>query len=376
MKLSTLLKEQPDHLMEPGDCQDTVIGVMARLVRNLKGHRFPGWSTAESRAAVAEQLLPGLLSLPDFSKGFHAEMPELGFDDRRIMMVNSMLSPAQAARQDGCHVLVSHKRNVVAFVNEEEHLVLHMFRQGYKCPPKGDTMRTGHMLNDLQKMRDKLDGMFDFAHNTQDGYLTSMPGESGDGIQLFVMLHLPALTFSNMMGQVTKAMEKLHVSISPFYSDGQDDTGSRYMLYSLPGPEGSLGEVKGYFFEVAQRVVERELSVRLRLLEEPGMRLFDHIGRAYGLLKYARRLSIKEMRDAFSSLRLATVLGIIKWDVGPYPIIRGINRVSRLIVQEAITHHGDEQTPLFVATACRAFLESQPHEFLTHADIPPYPENY
>ena len=38
-----------------------------------------------------------------------------------------------------------------------------------------------------------------------------------------------------MMNQVTKALEKLHVSISPYFSDSQDDTGHLFVLFSIPG---------------------------------------------------------------------------------------------------------------------------------------------
>ena len=364
-ELSSILTPLPEQLVKTGGCCDTVLGVMARVVRNLKGHPFPGWSTAEDRRAVADALVPRLLKMPAFQRGaFHAEMTDLSFDDRRRLLLLNMLSPSMAARQDGCHLLVSRKRDICAMVNEEEHLVMHIFQQECKGSAK-DPFGVFPLLDRVESLCGQLDDRFDFARNTGNGYLTSIPTECGDGVQLYAMLHLPGLNFANMMGQVTKAMEKLHVSISPYYSDSHDDTGCRFMLYSIPGPAGSLNEMQEYFFAVVKRVVDRELSVRTRLLNEPGQRLQDHIGRTYGMLMNARRLSIKEMRDAGSALRLASVLGIITWKCGLIDFTRALNELILTLTAEAITCGDAERVPLMLAERCRAFLHSSPHTYHT-----------
>ena len=360
-------REIPPHLLEPGLFCDTLLGVMARVVRNLQGHPFPGWSTAEDRRAVADELVPRLLKMPAFSRGsFHAEMPRLSFDDRRRLLLLNLLSPSMAARQDGCHLILSRKRDISVMVNEEEHLVLHIFREGCKCTPRReDPLGVFPLLDRVESLCSQLDKRFPFAHTREHGYLTSIPTECGDGVQLYAMLHLPALNFANMMGQVTKAMEKLHISISPFYSDNHDNTGSRFMLYSIPGPADSLNDMQEYFFAVVKRVVDRELSVRSRLADEPGQRILDHIGRTYGMLMHARRLNIKELRDAASALRLATVLGVTQWECGALDFIRGLDELCLTLVADAVTAGDEERVPLMLAERTRAFLRAIPHTIQT-----------
>ena len=371
MKLETLLKQAPAHLLEAGDHQDTLLGVFSRTVRNLKGHPFPGWSTVEDRRAVAEELVPTLLQLPAFKRGaFQAEMPALDFNTRQQLLLYNLISPSLAARQDGCHIIISQKKNMVAMVNEEEHLVIHQFRQGYPPCKRGDSLRVGRFLDSVEELGRDLDGAFDFAGDAKkDHYLTSIPGECGCGIQLYALLHLPALKFSHMMGQVTKAMEKLHVSISPYYSDGSDDTAGRFMLYTIPAPGIHLNQIQEYFFEVVERVIERELGVRNRLLHEPGQRIHDLIGRTYGMLNQARRLSIKEMRDAFSMLRLGTVLDIIEWACGARKFIEALSALELELTVQAVTMEEEEEAPLMLAERCRAFLKSTTHTFHSPNDF-------
>ena len=364
-RLSTVLKQAPEHMLEPGDFQDTLQGILIRVVRNLPGAPFPGWSTAESRRSVAERILPRLPEMPEFAQGaFQAEMPELGFNDRQHLLLLNLISPCLSARQEGCHLLVSRKRDTLAMVNEEEHLVVHHFLR--KAGKHGADGR----LPDLPKAVDELcrhiDILTTYAWDAAGNrFLTSLPAECGSGVQLFALLHLPALNFANMTGQVTKAVEQLHLNISPYYADGHDDTGNRFMLYTVPGPDETPAEMVAHFSGVVRRLAERELGVRQRLLREPGQRIHDRIGRTYGMLLHARRLSVKEMRDAFSMLRLATVLGVIKWECGAESLIRTLNRLGLELAAAFTTAEDGEAAPRALADGCRAFLQSTPHTFNT-----------
>lgn len=284
------------------DADDIVLGTVGRLVRNLSGYRFPGWSTAEDRKAVSEVLLPVLRSLRGFRDAVCAEISELSFEQRRGLLVRKQLTPCMAARQDGCHLIIPNKRSVVCMVNEEEHLVIHVSRNGNN---------TKDVLTEMRKLAAELEEKITFAQDSRNGYLTSMPGEAGDGIQIYSMLHLPALSISNMIPQVCKAMEKLHLNISPYYSDGEDDTGNMFILYSIPGPRGSTDEMLSHYRSVLKNLITRELQVRQKLAEEPGLVLEDKIARAYATLSHARRLSLRECRNAISILRLGRTLGML-----------------------------------------------------------------
>ena len=294
----------PEWLVNCADSQDIVVGTIGRLVRNLNGYRFPGWSTPEDRSAVSDILLPALRSLRGFKESLCAEMSELSYEQRRALLVRKQLTPCMAARQDGCHLLLLNNRNLVCMVNEEEHLVLHACRAG-------NSIR--EVLSELRKLASNLEKKVSFARNAGNGYLTSMPGESGDGIQIYTILHLPALVISNMMPQVSKAMEKLHVNISPYYSDGEDDTGNLFIVYSIPGPEGSTDEIMTHYRAVLKTLITREQQVRVKLALEPGLILEDKVARAFATLTHARRISLQESRNALSVLRLGRVLGMIDW---------------------------------------------------------------
>lgn len=354
MTIDNLISSGPeDWLIHCDDDQDIVVATIGRLVRNLNGFRFPGWSTKEDRHAVSEILIPALKKLRGFKDCLCTEMSELSYEQRRALLVRKQLTPCMAARQDGCYLLLPSKRNIVCMVNEEEHLVLHVCRAGNN---------TREVLTELRKLATNLEKNVSFAQDKFNGYLTSMPGESGDGIQLYTMLHLPALTISNMMPQVNKAMEKLHINISPYYSDGEDDTGSMFILYSIPGPAGSTEEMMAHYRAILKQLVIREQQVRLKLALEPGLVLEDKLARAFATLSYARRLSLQESRNAISVLRLGRILGLLEWDDNgdarlAISQLRQLDSV--LALRTALQPEEQEETsPLARATAVREHLGS------------------
>lgn len=356
MKIDTLLKNTPAWEPDRNTTDGVVLGSIVRMVRNLPGHVFPGWSSAESRAAVAQKVLPVICGMRGYKTAFCAEMNTLSYGQRRALLSRKQLTPCMAARQDGCYVIIPQRKPVYFMVNEEEHLVAHAFRDGLN-------LEAG--IEELLDINDKLEEQLTFAATPAQGYLTSIPMEAGDGLQLYCMLHLPALSLANMMGQVTKALEKLHVSISPYFADGQDDTGHLFVLFSIPGPFESIDDVTESFLDVVEHLVRREQQMRMKLLRDPDLHLHDTVARAYGLLTNCRRLGIKELRDAISLLRLGTLMGIIKWQEEEREMLVSLHHFALAQATETALaeEYSDSSIHLRRAQAARDFLSTHPHQF-------------
>lgn len=347
----------PEWLLRSSDADDIAIVTVGRLVRNLEGFNFPGWSTADDRRQVSELILPVLRRLRGFRNAFCAELCDLNYEQRRTLMVRKQLTPCMAARQDGCHILIPPRQNAVYMVNEEEHLVVH-------CCQRGNRIR--EILNELSKIAVSLDDKLPFARLPEIGYLTSLPSEAGDGLQLYTMLHLPALTLGNMMSQVTKALEKLHISISPCYSDGEDDTGSLFILYTLPGPPDSTAEIAGHYQKILRQLITRERQVRQRLMEDSELRLADNVARAYGILRHARRLTLRETRNALSMLRLGTATQALRWEnLAPEKATDSLKALDLMIALTSAAAREEDEAglPTGRAALTRRFLEEHPLHF-------------
>ncbi len=324
--LSSLLKTTPPWLASEGEMGDIALASLGRLVRNLPGQPFPGWSTAESRRTVVDTLLPLLLARPGYKSAFHADLGELKLEQRRLLLERKLITPCMAARQDGCHVIIPRKQDVSIMLNEEEHLVAHFFQQG---------LCLRNVLTDMQRMAASLEKDIPFAHDALHGYLSSLPAEAGDGMQLYVVLHLPALVMANMLDQITRGLEKLQINLAPFHHGMEGDTGNIFVLFTNAIPQGKAKEVMEDFEDAVHTLIVREIQVRAKLKVMSPFDLADQLGRAFGLLCYAVRLSYQEMLDSLSLIRMGSRCGLLSWEL---PTEEVLGRLAALNVELAPAH--------------------------------------
>ncbi|MBE6417254.1 MAG: hypothetical protein E7033_02170 [Akkermansiaceae bacterium] len=301
-KFSSLLKKQPVWFAQAGDGEeDIILGTMVRSVRNVAGHRFPGWSTAENRKAVADLLVPAVMNLPgNKSTAFCAEVKDLSYVERRVLLERKQISQCLAARQDGCHLIINGKQDAVFMINEEEHLVMHLFS------PYTDYTE---LVKKARKITSTLEKNIPFARSSNGDYLTSMPVEAGTGIQLYTLMHLPALNCMGMMQQISRGLEKLMLNISPLYPNLRDDSANLFVIFSPPILQGTEDEMISHLDLTCLTLERRELEVRYKLRSHPYTNniLPDMVGRAYGLCRYAARLEYTEFLHILSMLRFGAV---------------------------------------------------------------------
>ena len=295
---------------------DIIWGTMVRVVRNVAGQRFPGWSTADNRKAIADLLLPAVMNLPgNKSTAFCAEVKDLSYVERRVLLERKQISQCLAARQDGCHLIINGKQDAVFMINEEEHLVMHLF---------SDDVHHANLVKKAGKISAALEKSIPFARGGNGDFLTSMPVEAGTGIQLYTLLHLPALNSMGMMQQINRGLEKLMLNLSPLYPNLRDDTANLFVIFSPPILQGTQDEMLSHMYNTCLQLERRELQVREKLGAHPRSNhlLPDMIGRAYGLCNYATRLEYTEFLHILSMLRMGAIEGIIPTTMNtPYDYI-------------------------------------------------------
>ncbi len=327
MKVKTLLKTSNPWLTPQSDDNLILVATLGRMSRSLSGHIFPGWSTPESRQAVLEELRPAILDLPHFKTALHAEMSQLNHHERKLLLERKLISPSMAARGKGSAVYIPKKQDVSIMLNEEEHLVIHSFAKGNAL----DELR-----KKMEKMAYQLEQGLNFAQSAKGDYLSSIPAECGDGLQMYYILHLPGLVISNLMKETRAAIEQLQLQLSPFYSDGKQDTSDLFVLFTTPSnalqSQANLVKLE----RVATKLVHRERQVRRKLINLRPLELCDQITRALGRLLYATTLSFTEMANAISLLILGLNYKIIRLEVDSDE--HSVSLLRDLIISHAPAH--------------------------------------
>ncbi len=295
MKLKTLLKTSHPWLEKQAHPSSVVIATLGRLSRSLADHVFPGWSTPEARQAVLDELRPTIKNLTALKSAFHAELSDLDRHERKLLVERKLISPCMAARGDGSEVFIPKNQKLSVMLNEEEHLVIHSFSEGYKIP---------QLRKSLEKMAEQIEETHIFAKNQQGEYLSSIPAECGNGLQMYLVMHLPGLVISNLMKEIRNAFEKLGLQISPFYSDEHHDTHDLFVIYTTPKSSAQSEQDLETLRRVCETLIRREMQVRNKLINLRPLELRDQVTRALGRLLYATTLSFTEMSNALSLLIL------------------------------------------------------------------------
>jgi protein arginine kinase len=115
---------------------------------------------------------------------------------------------------------------------------------------------------------------------------------------------------AEQVNQIIQAVNKLGLAVRGLYGENTEALGNLFQVSN----QMTLGESEPMLVEklskVVAQVIEHEENSRASLLEKKPKVVFNHIGRAYGILASAHIISSKEAMNLLSLLRLGIDLGL------------------------------------------------------------------
>ena len=278
-----------------------VMSSRVRLARNLKGAAFPGWAKKPERIKVMEAIRPAVESLPEMKDAFSEAMDNLGALDKQILVERHLISREHAAKGSGSGVVLNREETFCVMINEEDHLRMQALRPGLQLRQAWSAI--DHLDSELEK---KLD----YAFSNELGYLTACPTNLGTGIRVSAMLHLPGLVLAEQINPIIQSVNKLGLAVRGLYGEGTEALGNVFQVSN----QMTLGETETSIVErlekVLAQIIEHEENARQTLLEKKPKVVFNHIGRAYGILANAHSISSKETMNLLSLMRLGVDMGL------------------------------------------------------------------
>lgn len=301
MKISALLAN-PSELTDTASSKCAVVLMTRiRLARNLSGHRFPGWSREPDREAVLARCRDALAGAAVMKRSLNAALADLSELERQVLVERHLISRELAGAKHAAGLVINRDQTVSVMVNEEDHLRIQVLRAGFQLK------KAWTQINDLDS---ELEERLDFAFDPTLGYLTACPTNLGTGMRASAMMHLPALVISGQMEKVVRAVNQLGMVVRGLFGEGSDASGSIFQISN----QTTLGESEQAILKrlgsVLQSIVEHELNAREKLVEADAAKLFDKIGRAFGILQNCHQLSSSEAMNLLSLLRLGIDLGL------------------------------------------------------------------
>ena len=190
--------------------------------------------------------------------------------------------------------LLSKNEDVCISINEEDHIKINSFASGQNIE------EAYNKANDIDDIF--INGL-QIAFSDKYGFLTSSPFNLGTGLNVSVVLHLPALASKGIMSKLSTTVSKLGFVLKEMYDGGAGDF---YILTNTV----TLGITEKNAIDnlnaVCNQIVAQERTAREALKENPSVE--DKIYRTLGILKLARKLSVEEFLNSISLVRLGISL--------------------------------------------------------------------
>ena len=266
-----------------------------RLARNLRDHAFPGWAKKPERVKVLETVQPAISSLPEMADSFSEAMDNLVALDKQILVERHLISREHAAKNVGSGLVLNRTETFSVMINEEDHLRMQALRPGFQIREAWQA---------IDGFDSALEKKLDFAFDNELGYLTACPTNLGTGIRVSAMLHLPGLVLADQINPIIQSVNKLGLAVRGLYGEGTEALGNVFQVSN----QMTLGESETVIVErlekVTAQIIEHEENARQTLLEKKPKVVFNHIGRAYGVLANAHSISSKETMNLLSLMRL------------------------------------------------------------------------
>ncbi len=277
-----------------------VMSSRVRLARNLREASFPGWAKKPERVKILETILPAVSALPEMADSFAEAMDNLTALDKQILVERHLISREHAAKNVGSGIVLNREESFCVMINEEDHLRMQALRPGFQIR---------EAWNAIDRLDSALEKKLNFAFDDELGYLTACPTNLGTGIRVSAMLHLPGLVLAEQINPIIQSVNKLGLAVRGLYGEGTEALGNVFQVSN----QMTLGESETIIVErlekVLAQIIEHEENARQTLLEKKKKVVFNHVGRAYGILANAHCISSKETMNQLSFLRLGIDLG-------------------------------------------------------------------
>src|SRR5262247_208899 len=301
MDIHSFLIPPADSARRKGPHNRIVMSSRVRLARNVKDAAFPGWAKKPERIRILELIRPAIEGLPEMKDAFSETMDSLSTLDKQILVERHLISREHAAKSAGSGLVLNREETLCVMINEEDHLRMQALRPG---------LQLRQAWNAIDQADSTLERKLDYAFSPELGYLTACPTNIGTGIRVSAMLHLPGLVLAEQINPIIQSVNKLGLAVRGLYGEGTEALGNVFQVSN----QMPLGESESAIVErlekVLAQIIEHEENARATLLEKKAKMVYNHIGRAYGILANAHSISSKETMNLLSLMRLGVDVGL------------------------------------------------------------------
>ena len=244
-------------------------------------------------------------------------------------MIKRHVISSYLEKQDYAAGFVAPDEDVSIMINEEDHIRIQAFAAGMN-------MQKAYTLAD--KMDDVIGNVLDYSYDQKFGYLTTLPSNAGTGMRASYMLHLPALAGNNKISGLIPEVGRFGLVLRAMEGDNNRALGDIYQLSNLVTLGKSEKDIIDNLDNIAEQIIAQERNYRKQYITKRKMTALDMVYRSYGVLKYARKVTLNDGELLLSQIRFGLASGLIKADgfdeSNIYQLMIGIHPANLLMISD------------------------------------------
>ena len=272
-----------------------VVSTRARLARNFVRTPFAPYAEDDQLERVAAQTAEAFeneAALTDFV-GF--PLASLETDERSFLRESFLISREMERGGVGRIVYLNGDMDASVMVNEEDHLRLSALASGF---------RLQETYARIARIAEPVEARLPMAATDEFGYLTACPTNTGTGLRLSVMLHLPALAMISQIQETLSSLGNYGLTVRGGAGEHSENFGDLYQVSNEVTLGKSESQIVALIEEIVLQIIRKELNAREVLFRAAPARLEDAVCRAMGVLSMVRNIDAIESVSMLSRTRL------------------------------------------------------------------------
>jgi len=282
---------------------DCIISTRIRLARNLVDHQFPFRSSLLERKNVFEEVAAAIKEIPCFEHSTVMNFISLDKLHQQFLFENRIVSRELLNLEGDRGVVFNFTSPLSIMINEEDHIRMQCMMPGFQIE---------NVWNAISEIDDRMGKEISYAYSAPRGFLTACPTNSGTGLRISFLMHLPGLVLTKTIDSVLNGATQMGISVRGFFGEHSDIIGNFFQLSNQATLGASENDFMKHTTDLIKKIILYEHSARKRILQEAKAELADKVFRAYGIMRYAHTLSMEECLNLSSAIRLGIECGMIQ----------------------------------------------------------------
>lgn len=289
--------------------REIVLSSQVRLARNYEDIPFDVSTRPEFAAACISRTV-NALKAAGAEQGFEFfRLRDLSNETRTALAESRLISRDLLKTTETSAALINLDAGLSIMMNEDDHVRIQAI-----CPEL-DLLSAASACF---RIDDALSRQVSFAFDEQLGYLTACPTNTGTGMRVSLLMHLPMLTKGKQMGNVGQLVSKVGLNIRGVFGEGSDALGDIYQISNQVTLGRTEQELVSTVSTLGSQLCDMELALRDKALAEGEILMEDVFFRSLGILSNARMMPLTEFYQHWSNVRLGAAVGLLNL---PLPLL-------------------------------------------------------